>query len=75
MIFWGLPPGMLWASGGSLVAEIVDVVAEWLCRWLPCRARPGCPVELLVDDVSSADFTVSAVLAGAGSAGPSMLAD
>ena len=75
MIFWGLPPGMLWASGGSLAAEIVDVAAEWLSRWLLCRARLGCLVELLVDDASSADFAVLAVLAGAESAGPSMLAD
>ena len=66
---------MPWASWDSLVVEIVDVVAEWLCRWRQCRARPGWAVELLVDGVSSADFVVPAVLVGAGSAGPSLQAD
>ena len=74
-IFGDLLRGMLWASGDSPVVEIGDGVAEWPYRRLLCRAMPGCPVELLVDDVSSADFGVSAVLAGAGSAGLSMLVD
>ena len=66
---------MLWASGDSLVVEIGDGVAEWPYRRLLCRAMPGCLVELLADDVSSADSAVSSVPAGAGFAGPSVLAD
>ena len=66
---------MLWPAGDRPVVEIDDGVAEWPCRWLLCRATPGCLVDFPAVVVSSANSAASSVPAGAGFAGPAALAD